>query len=128
MTTAMFVQATEASWHRGEDVKPTVNVCDGCCCGRVNKSNMAVPTTELKALWKEHDLAQHVNLRVTSCLGPCSRANVSLVSTKEGRTWLGGIASEDHYQSLVDWAQAVAENGPGHALPASLLALRFDPV
>ena len=108
-------------------MKPTINICDGCCCGRVNKSNMAVPQDELKALWKENNLSQHVNLRVTSCLGPCSRANVTLVSTKEGRTWLGGIASEDHYRTLVDWAQKIAEGGEDHALPESLLALRFDP-
>ena len=47
-------------------MKPTINICDGCCCGRVNKSNMAVPQDELKALWKENNLSQHVNLRVTS--------------------------------------------------------------
>jgi len=109
-------------------MKPTINVCDGCCCGRVNKSNLAVPKNELKTLWREHDLSKHVNLRVTSCLGPCSRANVALVSTNEGRTWLGGIASEDHYRTLVDWAQNIAVNGEDHGLPERLLALRFDPV
>ena len=109
-------------------MKPTINVCDGCCCGRVNKSNLAVPKNELKALWREHDLSKHVNLRVTSCLGPCSRANVTLVSTNEGRTWLGGISSEDHYRTLVDWAQNIAVNGEDHGLPERLLALRFDPV
>ena len=30
-------------------MKPTVNICDGCCCGR-NKSNLAVPKDELKTL------------------------------------------------------------------------------
>ena len=109
-------------------MKPTVNICDGCCCGRVNKSNLAVPKDELKTLWREQELSKHVNLRVTSCLGPCSRANVTLVSTKEGRTWLGGIASEDHYRTLVDWAQKIAEGGKDHGLPEGLLALRFDPV
>ena len=94
----------------------------------MNKSNLAVPKNELKALWREHDLSKHVNLRVTSCLGPCSRANVALVSTNEGRTWLGGIASEDHYRTLVDWAQNIAVNGEDHGLPERLLALRFDPV
>ena len=59
-------------------MKPTVNICDGCCCGRVNKSNMAVPQDELKALWKENNLSQHVNLRVTSwstcrTVQPCQR-------------------------------------------------------
>ena len=109
-------------------MKPTINVCDGCCCGRVNKSNLAVPKNELKALWREHDLSKHVNLRVTSCLGPCSHANVTLVSTAEGRTWLGGIASEDHYHTLVDWAQNIAVHGQHHPLPDSLLALKFTPV
>ena len=109
-------------------MKPTVNICDGCCCGRVNKHNLAVPKDELKTLWREHELSKHVNLRVTSCLGPCSRANVTLVSTAEGRTWLGGIVSEDHYQTLVDWAQNIAVSGPNHPLPDSLLALRFTPV
>ena len=108
-------------------MKPTVNICDGCCCGRVNKSNMAVPQDELKALWKENNLSQHVNLRVTSCLGPCSHANVTLVNTAEGRTWLGGIASEAHYLTLVQWARDFAEHGHYHAVPESLLALRFQP-
>ena len=58
-------------------MKPTVNICDGCCCGRVNKSNLAVPKDELKTLWREHELSKHVNLRVTSCLGPCSRTCAS---------------------------------------------------
>ena len=109
-------------------MKATVNICDGCCCGRVNKHNMAVPVENLRAAWRELDLTKHVNLRVTSCLGPCSRANVTLINTEHGRTWLGGIASEDHYHSLLDWAQEVAEHGHDHALPNSLLALRFDPV
>jgi hypothetical protein len=53
---------------------------------------------------------------------------VTLVSTKEGRTWLGGIASEDHYRTLVDWAQNIAVNEADLALPESLLALQFNPV
>ena len=109
-------------------MKPTVNICDGCCCGRVNKSNLAVPKDELKSLWREHELSKHVNLRVTSCLGPCSRANVTLVCTAEGRTWRGGIASEAPSQPVVDWAQGVAQQGVDHPLPESLLALKFTPV
>lgn len=108
-------------------MKPTINICDGCCCGRVNKSNMAVPTTELKALWKEYELAQHVNLRVTSCLGPCSHANVTLVSTVDGRTWLGGISNEEQYHSLINWAKGTIEHGQQHPLPDSLLSLQFTP-
>ena len=109
-------------------MKPTINICDGCCCGRVNKSNMAVPTAELKALWKEYELAQHVNLRVTSCLGPCSHANVTLVSTVEGRTWLGGISNEEQYHSLINWAKGTIEHGHQHPLPDALLALQVTPV
>ena len=108
-------------------MKPTINICDGCCCGRVNKSNLAVPKHELKTLWREHDLFNHVNLRVTSCLGPCSRANVTLVSTAQGRTWLGQISRPDQYQSLVDWAKSIAKDGKNHHLPESLLTLQFDP-
>ena len=52
---------------------------------------------------------------------------MTLVNTAVGRTWLGGIASEDHYLTLVQWARDVAEHGHDHALPESLLALQFQP-
>lgn len=108
-------------------MKAQVNVCDGCCCGRVNKSNMAVPIDSLKSAWEEYELSEHVKLNITTCLGPCSQANVMLVKADQKRTWLGGISNEEQYQSLINWAKGTIEHGQQHPLPDSLLALQFTP-
>ena len=46
---------------------------------------------------------QTYRILVSGSVQPCQRHLGEF--TNEGRTWLGGIASEDHYQTLVDWAQ-----------------------
>ena len=104
-----------------------VYVCDGCCCGRTEKGHKEVPADLLRDAWKKHDLAQEVYLTISSCLGPCRMHNVTLVSTEEGRTWLGKLSTESHYQALVQWATETAQAGSNVPLPSVLLDHRFDP-
>ncbi len=102
-------------------------VCNGCCCGRVEKGHDEVPIDTLKNAWEKYNLADHVNLKISTCLGPCSMHNVTLVKTDNGRTWLGKLNTEDHYLAIVDWALDVAQRGNDAHLPESLAQLRFDP-
>ena len=69
----------------GMDIMPTqLYVCNACCCGVERKGNMAVPLEELKQAWAEHSLAPEVKLTVSSCLGPCSMANVCMFTNESG--------------------------------------------
>ena len=37
-----------------------VVVCNGCCCGRVEKGHNEVPIEALKAAWEENELGHQV--------------------------------------------------------------------
>ena len=104
-----------------------VIVCNGCCCGNVEKGNSEVPIDFLKNSWKENDIDKHVKLTISGCLGPCSMNNVCLLSTKEGRIWLGELDQQSHYSALVDWACNVAQNEEDTELPEVLVPHRFEP-
>ena len=86
-----------------------VVVCNGCCCGRVEKGHNEVPIEALKAAWEENESGHQVKLTISGCLGPCSMHNVSLLKTEDGLTWLGGLSHMNHYDALVRWACDVAK-------------------
>jgi hypothetical protein len=81
-----------------------VNVCNGCCCGQVEKKRPEVPLPWLKSEWKSRGLLKRVQLSISGCLGPCDVANVVMITSSEGTQWLGGLNSQRHYELLVDWA------------------------
>ena len=45
-------------------------VCDGCCCGRLEKGNDVVPIDMLKSAWEEHGLKSMSNSLYFRMLGP----------------------------------------------------------
>jgi len=99
-------------------------LCEGGACGNCsNGGTIKVPLAHLRALWKERNLTPQVSLAVTSCLGPCEIANVCVIVTQAGSTWLGRLESAD-YDRLADWAQACAD-GPT-PLPRALQAKEFS--
>ena len=102
-----------------------VVVCNGCCCGRVEKGHNEVPIDALKTAWKEHELDKNVKLTISGCLGPCSMHNVSILKTENGLTWLGGLNGEEHYGALVEWARNVAQHGIETEIPEILVPQRF---
>ena len=108
----------------GANLLPKIAVCNGCCCGRIEKGNKEVPVQKLKQAWKENDLDQNVKLNISTCLGPCSQNNVSLITIDGQRIWLGSLESE-HYDSIIEWAQNIEENSK---LPESLKSQRFIPL
>lgn len=106
---------------------PRLMVCDGCCCGRMEKGNDVVPIDMLKQAWEEHGLKEHVKLSISGCLGPCSMNNVSLMMNGTERIWLGELSTIGHYESLVSWAKSIAEDGKMTALPDALKLHQFMP-
>lgn len=108
----------------GANLLPKIAVCNGCCCGRIEKGNKEVPVQKLKQAWKENDLDQNVKLNISTCLGPCSQKNVSLITIDGQRIWLGSLEGE-HYDSIIEWAQNIEENSE---LPDSMKSQRFIPL
>ena len=104
----------------------TVVICNSCCCGNVKKGHNIVPIDFLKNAWEKYKLENDVKLNVSTCLGPCSMHNVSLLKTKEESIWVGKLSSKEHYESIINWALEVSQHGRGVELPQNLLSKVFD--
>jgi cobaltochelatase CobN len=106
-----------------------VFVCQGCCCGQVERGRPAVPAEWLKEEWRKRGLLKRVQLTISGCLGPCDVPNVVKIVSPTKIAWLGNIARKDQYQSLLDWASRSKNQGSAVDIPAELLAhLLEDPV
>ena len=62
-----------------------INICDGCCCGRVEKGHNEVPVNELKRIWEKNKLHDKIRLTISNCLGQCSMHNVTLLKIGKKR-------------------------------------------
>ena len=85
----------------------SVIVCNGCCCGRVEKGHNEVPIDELEASWEANQLR-----------GARPQAQGE-------RIWLGELSSWDHYDAIVQWAIESSEKREGSKLPQILEDRRF---
>jgi cobaltochelatase CobN len=101
-------------------------VCLGCCCGRTDRGNPAVPTEWLKAEWKRRALRDSVHLTVSGCLGPCELVNVVMLVHPGGTLWLGGLAGIDDYEALLAWVEQAAAARTLVPLPPALAARQFE--
>ncbi len=99
-----------------------VLVCNGCCCGRVEKGKPEVPVDWLKAEWKRQGLLKRVQLTITACLGPCDVPNVVSLLHEDGSIWLGSVSQREQYAALIDWAVRSRDLGRLAALPEELAA------
>lgn len=106
-----------------------VLVCQGCCCGQVERGRPEVPAEWLKQEWKRRGLLKRVQLSISGCLGPCDVPNVVAIVTQEKTVWLGNIASRNQYQSLLDWALRSKDLGRADEIPGELmLHVLEDPI
>ena len=102
-------------------------VCSGCCCGRIEKGNSEVPIEMLKSAWEEHNIGDTVELNITTCLGPCSMNNVSLLKTASRSIWLGKLNTLKHFEDLINWAKSIPEREQFPTVPENLSTNRFTP-
>jgi predicted metal-binding protein len=106
-----------------------VFVCQGCCCGQVERGRPDVPVEWLKQEWRERGLLKRVQLTVSGCLGPCDVPNVVAIVTRTKTVWLGNISRRDQYQALLDWASRSKSQGRAVDIPNELLVhVLEDPV
>lgn len=100
--------------------------CQGCCCGRIDRGRPELPVERLKEIWRLEKLNRTVQLTISGCLGPCDLTNVTLVLTRDGTTWLGGLSGAADYDALIDWARACHAVGEALPLPDRFDANRFE--
>jgi len=98
-----------------------VFVCQGCCCGQVERGRPPVPAEWLKQEWRKRGLLKRVQLTISGCLGPCDVPNVVVIVAQQKTVWLGNISRQDQYQSLLDWASRSKELGGAAEIPRELL-------
>lgn len=122
MLTTTSVEASEV-----DSMAQQILVCNGCCCGRVERGNNEVPIDALRQAWGELELSAHVKLTVSSCMGPCSMNNVALVKTDNERIWLGKLNAQEDYEALIDLAHGLAQGDGRIQLPERLNVRRFTP-
>jgi hypothetical protein len=103
-----------------------VILCQGCCCGRTDRGFPEVPTERVKAAWKAGRLNRTIQLTISGCVGPCDVANVAVVLTPAGSTWMGGLGGDAHYDALIRWAEECHTAGSVLPLPEALAARRFE--
>jgi predicted metal-binding protein len=83
-----------------------VLVCQGCCCGAVERGRPEVPAEWLKAEWRRRGLLKRLQLSISGCLGPCDVPNVVVIASETSSQWFGNIAGRDMYRDILDWASA----------------------
>jgi cobaltochelatase CobN len=106
-----------------------VLVCQGCCCGQVERGRPEVPAEWLKQEWRRRGLLKRVQLSISGCLGPCDVPNVVAIVTQQKTVWLGNISGRDQYQLLLDWASRSKDSGRAVEIPRELIVhLLEDPI
>jgi len=101
-------------------------LCQGCCCGQVERGLPAVPLERLKPAWKSEKLNKVIQLTVSGCLGPCDLPNVCCIVTPAEQAWYGCLTTPEDYDVLLKWARACRDRGELVPLPGELAHLRFE--
>ena len=83
-----------------------VLVCQGCCCGAVERGRPEVPAEWLKAEWRRRGLLKRLQLTISGCLGPCDVPNVVVVASETSTEWYGNVEGHEMYRDILDWASA----------------------
>lgn len=96
-------------------VKKIISVCNGCCCGHVEKGNPAVHNALFDALIEDDPM---ITLERPYCLGPCNMANVVKVGIEQKEYWFHHVDTEDDVKNVI----AFTKTGKmGHLLKKNVL-------
>jgi hypothetical protein len=96
-------------------------VCQGCCCGRPERGNPAVPMEAFKMQWKQRGIRLRVHLTFSACLGPCVAANTVLLIFAGESIWLHSINTADQVNLIFEYIEELLSSGV-FTFPAGKLA------
>jgi (2Fe-2S) ferredoxin len=104
-----------------------VLICQGCCCGAVDRGRPEVPAEWLKAEWRRRGLLKRLQLTISGCLGPCDVPNVVVIASGTSAQWYGSVAGREMYQDILDWASASVAANRLLAVPKSFAGHSIEP-
>jgi cobaltochelatase CobN len=104
-----------------------VLVCQGCCCGAVERGRPEVPAEWLKAEWRRRGLLKRLQLTISGCLGPCDVPNVVVVASETNTEWYGNVEGQEMYRDILDWASASVEANRLLDMPKSFAGHSIQP-
>ncbi len=98
----------------------------GCCCGRTDRGNPAVPIDFYKSEFQRRKLRKHAQLTMSGCIGPCPMLNaVQLVF--DGRPiWLQSVNTTAQVEEIYDYLERMLAADRFLPPPATLTEFVFD--
>lgn len=101
-------------------------VCNGCCCGRIDKGFPALPLEEFKQQWKKRGIRRRFHLTVSGCLGPCPLANVVLLQFRGHSMWFHSINHPEDVDLIYDYVERMLKGEGEMGIPAALESRSFQ--
>jgi cobaltochelatase CobN len=101
-------------------------VCNGCCCGRVEKGFPALPLEEFKDQWKKRGIRRRLHLTISGCLGPCPLANVVLLQFRGRSMWFHSINHANDVDLIYNYVERMLQGETDLDLPAELTGRYFQ--
>ncbi len=101
-------------------------VCNGCCCGRIEKGFPPLPLESFKKQWKQRGLRRRLHLTVTGCLGPCPLANVLLLQFRGHSIWFHSVNHDDDVNLIYDYVERMLLEEAYLDPPEALACRQFD--
>ncbi len=75
----------------------------GCCCGRTDRGNPAVPVDFYKEEYARRGIRKHVQLTLSGCIGPCPMLNVAQVVFDGRPVWFQSINTKEQVVEIYDY-------------------------
>ena len=79
----------------------TLFVCNGCCCGHLEKGNPIVKNELFHSLLTEENLQKEVQIEKPYCLGPCGEANVVKIHKNGKNYWFKRINTDEDVHAVI---------------------------
>ncbi len=98
----------------------------GCCCGRTDRGNPAVPVDFYKAEYARRKMRKHVQLTMSGCIGPCPMLNAAQVVFDGRPVWFQSINTEAQVREIYDYLDAMLAADGFLPPPPQLCEYVFD--
>jgi len=98
----------------------------GCCCGRTDRGNPAVPIDFYKEEYARRKIRKHVQLTMSGCIGPCPMLNVVQLVFDGRPIWFQSINTESQILELFDYLDAMLAADGYLPPPPQLAEYVFD--
>ena len=116
-----FVQKANGDQQEIRIIEGQIFVCKGLKCGNEEKGYPPVPLSEYKQQWNHRGFRLRVHLTIIEgCLGPCTLANVVMLTLYGKTLWLHSINEKERVTEIYSYIQSMLDNGGYLSPPSSL--------